>query len=89
MLDIKLLEGTVIAGRFRPIDGTPLQRVKLHKVEQYGIWIESQAVTDQILANAGANASPKTGVLFLPWSEVIVILGSIEAPSLSEAMLRP
>jgi hypothetical protein len=84
MLDIKSLEGTLIAGLFRPIDGTKLQNVKLHRAEQYGIWIESQAVTEKIFSNAGAPSSPKTGVLFLPWSEVILILGSVDTPSLSE-----
>jgi hypothetical protein len=88
MLDIKSLEGAVIAGRFRPFDGTAIQQVKLHRVEQYGIWIESQAVTERILANAGAQASSRTGVFFLPWSEVILILGSIDAPALSETMLK-
>jgi hypothetical protein len=84
MLDMKSLEGTMITGLFRPLDGTLLQQVKLHRVEQYGVWIESQAVTEKLLSRAGVPSSQKTGVLFLPWSEVILILGSVDAPALSE-----
>lgn len=59
MLDIKSLEGTMISGLFRPLDGTLLQQVKLHRVEQYGIWIESQAVTEKLLSRAGVPSSQK------------------------------
>ncbi|MGH9494868.1 MAG: hypothetical protein ACRD3B_07725 [Candidatus Sulfotelmatobacter sp.] len=85
MLDLKSLEGGVITAIIRPFNPRKAQEYKLHKIEQYGIWVESQAYTDGILATAGAAASPKTFVAFVPWSEVSVIYGSVDSPSISEA----
>jgi hypothetical protein len=84
LLDIKSLEGTVIMGIFRPVNATLLKRVQLHKVEQYGIWIESQDINEVILSSRNLPSTPQTLVIFVPWSEVFLILGSADTPALSE-----
>jgi hypothetical protein len=61
LLDIKALEGSIVTGLFYPLDPVRLHQVKLHKVEQYGVWIESQFLTNKFLATANAVSSPKTG----------------------------
>jgi hypothetical protein len=84
LLDLKSLEGSVITGLFYPLNLTLLVKVKLHRVEPYGLWIESQELTDKLLATRGAASSSKTGVLFIPWSQIAVIVDSLDEPALSE-----
>jgi hypothetical protein len=84
MLEIKSLEGTIVAGVFRPIHPTLVKVVRLHKVEEYGIWIESQELTNSVLSRLGVSSVPETPVVFLPWSEVGMIVSTAEGVALSE-----
>jgi hypothetical protein len=84
MLDLKTLEGSIITAIVRPFHAQLAQNYKLHRVEQYGIWVESQDYTDSLLASAGRAVAPKTFVAFVPWNEVSVVYGSIPEASLSE-----
>ena len=59
--------------------GGKLQRVKLHGVETGGIWIESQAITNEALGTL--SGAPKTLVVFVPYHEVAFALGTIGEPS--------
>ena len=45
MTDLKSLEGGVIVAIIRPFDPTLAKEYKLHHIEQYGIWVESQEMT--------------------------------------------
>jgi hypothetical protein len=56
----------VIAILIPTLHATKFQRVKLHKVEDAGLWIESQAVTDRMLQNQNVTMSPMTGILRFP-----------------------
>jgi hypothetical protein len=65
-----------------------IQVLTLHGVEPGGIWVESQTLTDLFLAKLGRSAAPKTAIFFLPFQQIVFVLGSIDVPSLSEkAML--
>lgn len=71
----------ILAPQFDP---TLYYRVKLHAVENGGIWIESQDFTTQILSHFKATIAPKTLVFFLPFSQISHILGAIDVPAVSE-----
>jgi len=59
-------EGTLSAALIPFIHLTNIQEVRLHLAEESGIWIESQSMIDTLLEAAGAQASPRTLVFFLP-----------------------
>jgi hypothetical protein len=63
---------------------TKLQEVKLHGVEAGGIWIESQAFTNQALQRFGVATAPKTLVFFLPYSQISLGIASGDWPALDE-----
>jgi hypothetical protein len=63
---------------------TDFQRLKLHEVEVSGIWVESQAWTNDLLERLRIATSPKTAIFFLPWNQIVTILSSIDSPGLSE-----
>ena len=87
MYDLKALEGELIAGRFYPIDPATTHQVKLHKVEAYGIWIESQYVTEKMLAHANRTSAGQTPVIFLPWSQIGWTQDLVSVPALSDSSL--
>jgi hypothetical protein len=61
-----------------------LQPLKLHGVEAGGLWLESQKATNDFLTKIGAQTVPKTLVFFVPYNQIVFVLGSVEAPSLNE-----
>ena len=67
-----------------PVFDPKLADYKLHLVESFGIWVESQKHTENMLTGAGVQVAPSTGVVFVPWSGVVAITGTVDAPSLSE-----
>jgi hypothetical protein len=84
MKSLKEREGEEIVALLPFIDRIVLQRVKLHKVEDGGIWITSQKITEIVLAKAAVSAAPKTLVWFLPWHQVTLIMDAVDEVSLSE-----
>jgi hypothetical protein len=84
MPDLKSLEGQLITAIVHVLDPRIAQQVKLHKVEPYGVWLESQKYTNTILSKAGVSSAPRTFVFFVPWSGVVAIFGSEDEVSLSE-----
>lgn len=84
MRDLQSLVGSEISVLIPSLDPKIFQRVRLHGVELSGIWIESQTFTEFILTQLHTATAPKTLILFLPWHQVSVILGSADGPSLSE-----
>jgi len=89
MYDLKALEGDLIKGVFFPLDVRAIKEVRLHRVEAYGIWIESQEITEKLLTLTGKDASEQTLVFFLPWSQIGLIAAAVAVPSFSERALRP
>jgi hypothetical protein len=90
MKPLKELEGTVVAIIAPAVLGsTEMQKVKLHLVEDSGIWIESQSLTDKILQSQKVTMAPKTLVFFVPWSQITFVLSSLDMPSISERAGAP
>ena len=63
MPDLKSLEGGTITAIIRSFDSQTAQSYKLHKIEEYGIWIESQTYTEKLLATAGSSSARRSLVL--------------------------
>jgi len=78
------LVGSTIVVLIPALHPAKLQQVKLLAIESYGVWIESQAVTEQLLQFAGRAFSPRSAVFFFPWSAMTLVLSSSASPSLSE-----
>jgi hypothetical protein len=76
--------GEQIAACVPMFDPIVMQKMTLHAVEQAGIWVEHQDSTNRILVRLGAQTSPKTLLFFLPWHEIRMIWGSLDAPALNE-----
>jgi hypothetical protein len=81
------MEGEVIVLLSPFFHQTLLKRVKLHKVEDAGLWIESQEALEIAFKNLGLSSSPKTMIFFLPWHQITTILSSVDSPSISEKSL--
>ena len=82
--NLQSMEGQLIYALIPFFDNVRLYPLKLHKVEESGIWIESQGFTNQIHNTAGFDSSPRTIVMFLPWHQIATIWSSVDTPALSE-----
>lgn len=65
-------------------DPPKLVRVILHGVEAGGVWIESQTLTNTLLATLGASAISKTPVTFLPYHQITCFVSSVDVMALNE-----
>jgi len=84
---LKEMEGERILAMIPLLKPEVFELVTLHRVEEWGIWIEHQETTDKILAHAKVKISPKTVIVFFPWSSVTAIFGSRDVPALSTQVL--
>ncbi len=84
MKSLKEREGEEIIAILPFLHAAQLQRVKLHKVEEAGIWIESQPITNAILTGLRQPVGTKTPVWFVPWHQVTLIMDSLDQVALSE-----
>jgi hypothetical protein len=84
MTSLKELEGSIIKIVLPGFDRSGIQSVKLHKVEDSGLWIESQNLTNDVFSVLRQESSSRTLVVFVPWHGITVIISSIEGTSLSE-----
>ena len=85
MRNLKDYEGETIIIRSLAIDETTAVTVKLHLVEASGIWVESQKFTDEVLRMGKTSMSPRTAVIFVPWSHISWILVTVDVPSISDS----
>jgi hypothetical protein len=88
MPELKNMIGQVITAHIPYLHQTQWQEVKLHAVENGGIWIESQKFMTEMLTRIGATMSPKTMIFFLPFSQITFIGASLDTPSISEKAIR-
>ncbi len=84
MPDLKSLVGETILAMVPMLDRVEFQELKLHGVEDGGLWVESQKLTNQFLQKIGSPAAPRTAVLFLPFHEIRLVLSSVDVPALGE-----
>jgi hypothetical protein len=82
MKSLKEMEGTVIKAMLPGISTTKVSEVKLHRVEEFGIWVESQSLTDALLKALGTGLSEQTPVLLIPWHGVTIIFAETEGASI-------
>lgn len=87
MPSLSEMVGQTIAVHIPFIDRVKVQEVKLHAIENGGIWIESQNLTDVMLSNIGASAAPKTLIYFVPFHQITFVWHALDVPSLSETKL--
>lgn len=73
---LKALEGSTILAVVPWIDPFAVQQLKLHMVEESGLWVESQAVMDMIYKRFSAQRSSRAPVFFLPWHQIAFVMGS-------------
>jgi hypothetical protein len=66
---------------------TKWQTLKLINVETAGIWVESRDFQEWAIQNTGISITPKTAVLFLPFHQIVHILGSLDVPYVSDKAL--
>jgi len=85
MLRLRHMIGKFIVTRIPALDRENMVLVRLHKVEESGIWVESQSFNETMLQKFGMAASATTLVLFIPFSGIEFIVSSVSSISLSEA----
>lgn len=61
---LKDMEGEIIVALVPMIDPIVLQKLRLHKVEESGIWIESQTMIEFFFKKFGMKSAPKTMIFF-------------------------
>jgi len=88
MLDLMSLEGELIQAIIPAFKEVIAETYRLHKIEPYGIWVESQQYTNTFLDRVGSTGAPRTFVVFVPWSGISAIFGSVDIPSLSDTATK-
>jgi hypothetical protein len=85
---LKEQEGQMITIHSPFLDNIKLQKVRLVRVEDNGLWVENHKYKAEMLKNKfDISSSPKTMIFFLPWHQISVIVGSLDAPTLTEEFL--
>jgi len=84
MIKLRRLVGASLVARIPSLNEDDFVMVKLLKVENAGIWIESQDFTERMMRQFSTSTSPTTMVLFIPFSRIEYILTSLPVMSLSE-----
>lgn len=62
--------------------GTPLE-LKLHGIEQGGIWVENQELTDSVLSALNVATLPVRPIFFVPYASIVWAATLTEGQSLS------
>jgi hypothetical protein len=65
-------------------NGNTVVYCKLLGVEESGVWVESQTVTNMLLQALKAQTAPKSLVWFFPYHEISFAAASTDAPALNE-----
>jgi hypothetical protein len=81
------LVGENLVAAIQIIDEKHPSLVKLLAVENGGIWVESQKITDDWLSKIGSFATRKAYIFFVPYQQISWILDRADCPGLSEKAL--
>ena len=81
---LKEMIGEEIVAMVPMIDQKIFQVLILHAVEDGGIGVESQALTNVMLDQLKQVSSSKTPLFFLPFHQILFLIQSTEKTSLSE-----
>lgn len=80
---LRRLVGEIVIIRSSVVDPNDMSHVKLHQVDQEGVWIESQAFTDAMMQRCNLATSESTLIQFIPFARIDFIVASIDGTSLS------
>lgn len=86
MLNLKAMEGSMIHVGLAMFDESGPTEVKLHRVEDAGLWIENRPMFARFIANAGHRMAPKSMVFFLPWHTISYIWGFEDVPFIADSL---
>jgi hypothetical protein len=84
MRSLASMVGEVIIVRIPLLDAEGMTLVKLHGIEDHGIWIESQDFTTDLMERFHFSSSRTTPLVFVPFAKIDFIIASIDSLSLSE-----
>jgi hypothetical protein len=70
------------------IDAKTLQKFKLINVETSGLWLESKKIHEWAIKGTGRTVTPKTAVIFLPFSQIVAVIDSLDVPWISEQVME-
>jgi len=81
------LVGTQILIRAIPLHETQSVTVKLISMDEGGIWVESQKVTEDMLEHFERSAASRTPIVFLPYAQIAWVMHFSDKVALSEKAL--
>ena len=84
MRTLASMVGEVIVVRIPLLDDERMSLVKLHGIETYGIWIESQDFTNELMEKFQFSSSRTTPLVFVPFDKVDFIIAALDSLSPSE-----
>jgi hypothetical protein len=84
MTKLKELEGQIVTLIFVTKDGLRRENVKLVTVDDAGIWVENQTLTNEVLERMNVPATEQVAVFFYPYAAIHAIYISLPGTSLSE-----
>ena len=87
MRSLKNMIGEMIILRAPVLAADEMSLVKLHGVDANGIWIESQEFSESMMKRLKFTTSATTLVLFVPYSGIDFVVGSVDSLCLSESAL--
>jgi hypothetical protein len=70
------------------LDSKELQKVKLINVETSGLWVESKALQEWAVEGTHHAVTPKTAVVFLPFSQIVAVIDSLDVPWISDKVMQ-
>jgi hypothetical protein len=76
--------GEEIVVRIPILDPEEISVVRLHGVDANGIWIECREFTEAMMKRCHLAISVTTPVLFVPFTSVEFVVGSLRSVALSE-----
>lgn len=79
--------GEEVIGSIPMIDRERFQVLILHGVDDGGLWVENNNLTQVVLSHLEQTSSSKTPVFFVPFHEIKFLIQSTEKLSLSEKAL--
>ena len=82
--NLKSMEGELVLVSIPALGKKDMYLVRLHSVENSGVWIECQDYTNRMMKRFGMIASKSTLVMFIPFQGLKFLLGCVDSISLSE-----
>lgn len=82
---LKELIGKEVLALIPVLHATQPTTITIHGLELGGMWIEHDPTTQKIMRDRNVAASEQTVVLFVPYSGIGYLVGTVEKTALSES----